>query len=172
MTFARFALAALIAAAVPGAALAEEELPKPKAGLWESSIVSGTLPMMPGTYKQCMDGAIDMQSMMRATGGMCDLQWKRVADDRIETETSCKMGPISAKGNGVIVGDFNASLRIETTTAVSMENMPAATKAALPYEKTSMVIETRWVGPCEPGQNPGDFIMPDGKVMRIPGIGK
>jgi hypothetical protein len=170
MTFARFALVALLAAAAPGAASAEEALPKPKAGLWESSIVSGNVPMMPGSYKQCMDGNIDMQSMMRATGGMCDLQWKRVAEDRIETETSCKMGPISAKGNGVITGDFNAKLRIETTTAVSMENMPAGARAALPNEKTNMVIETHWVGPCEPGQNPGDFIMPDGKVMRIPGM--
>jgi hypothetical protein len=26
-------------------------------------------------------------------------------------------------------------------------------------------MEARWLGPCEPGQKPGDVIMPGGKVI-------
>jgi hypothetical protein len=29
-------------------------------------------------------------------------------------------------------------------------------------------MEARWIGPCEPGQQRGDMIMPDGKVMPAP----
>lgn len=170
MTYGRFAATALILA-LAAPAIAAEELPRPKAGLWESSVISGAASGVPTTgYKQCMDGKIDMQAMVRATGGMCDLQWKRVADDRIETETTCKMGPLKAKGKGSIVGDFNTKLRVESSTVVSMDEMPDGPKISLPNEAQTLVIEARWTGPCEPGQNPGDIVMPDGKVVRLPNM--
>lgn len=164
MAFRHFAFIAGLAAASLGNAAMAEELPAPKAGLWESKIVSGdggTAPI--GGYKQCMDGQINMEALMKMTGGMCDLQWKRTGADRIETETSCKMGHISAEGRGVIVGDFNTMVRVESKTRVTMAGMPTA----LATQEQSMVMEARWVGPCEPGQKPGDMIMPDGRVMNM-----
>jgi hypothetical protein len=173
MAFRQFALAAGVVTLFSWVALAAEELPTPRAGLWESRMISASAAVPATTVKQCMDGKIDLEGMLKAAGGMCDLTWKRVAADRIETETSCKFGPVSTKGKGVVIGDFNSRLRIETTATTSMDGMPAGMpKLGLPTEPQTMVIEARWVGPCEPGQKPGDFIMPDGKVMRMPAMPK
>jgi hypothetical protein len=164
MAFRHFAFTAgLAAASLAGAAMAEE-LPAPKAGLWETKIIGGEGGMAPmGGYKQCMDGQISMETLMKMTGGMCDLKWKRTGADRIETETNCKMGHMSAEGHGVIVGDFNTMVRVESKTRISMAGMPTA----LATQEQSMVMEVRWVGPCEPGQKPGDTIMPDGRVVNM-----
>ena len=151
----------------PSIALAED-LPTLKAGLWESTVITGSAAAPQGTYRQCMDGTIHLDDLVRATGGVCDLKWKR-AGDRIETETNCKLGIVSAKGKGSITGDFNSKLRIETTSTVSMdEPSSGAPQIALPNVDQTTVLEVRWIGPCEPGQQPGDFITPDGKVMRMP----
>ena len=166
MIFRRFASAAGLAAALCPAVLAEE-LPAMRAGLWESRMEASGGPMPASTFKQCMDGKIDLEAMMKQMGGMCQVTWKRVGDT-IETDTSCKMGPVATKGKGVVTGDFNSKLHIETTTITEV-NMPAGVpKSAVPTDPIKMVIDAHWIGPCEPGQNPGDVVMPDGKVMRMP----
>ncbi len=163
-----FAGAALLLMSLsPGIAQAED-LPALKAGLWETTVLSSNAAAPVGPYRQCTDGIINLELLVRATGGACDLKWKRVGD-RIDTETNCKLGMVSAKGKGSISGDFNSKLRIETTSTVSMNNLPAgAPKIALPNQDQTSVMEVRWIGPCEPGQQPGDFIGPDGKVTRMP----
>ncbi len=170
MSFKRFAVAAgMAAAALFPAVLQAEDLPARKPGLWESSMTSadGKPPMV---LKQCIDAATD-KSLMGMTGGLCGMKWKRTGGDRIETETTCKMGPITAAGKGIIIGDFNSSVRVETTTTTtaSGEGMPAgAPKLNIPPTTQNMVVEAKWLGPCEAGQKPGDIIMPDGKVMPMP----
>jgi hypothetical protein len=59
-----------------GAASADE-LPTLKAGLFESKMVAsrGAVPEM--AFKQCMDGKIDIEALMKSTGGVCDLKWRR-----------------------------------------------------------------------------------------------
>jgi hypothetical protein len=153
---------------VPGQA---EDMPSRKPGLWESSMKS-TDARFPGTVmKQCVDAETDKAALMGVTSGMCDLKWKRITSDRIETETTCKMGPVAASGKAVIVGDFNSNIHVEstTTTIASGEGMPAgAPKLDIPPVTQTLVIDAKWLGPCEAGQKPGDIIMPDGKVMQMP----
>jgi hypothetical protein len=118
-----------------------------------------------------MGDKVGLDSTLRTTGGGCEVKWKRVASDRYETETNCKMGPVSAKGNGTISGDFSSKLKIETTIAVSTEAAPAGTpQAVLSKAPRTMAMEMRWIGPCEPGQKPGDSIMPDGKILHMPAL--
>lgn len=31
-----------------------------------------------------------------------------------------------------------------------------------------MAIDATYLGPCEAGQSPGDIILPDGKVVKMP----
>jgi hypothetical protein len=167
MLFRRFASVVGLAAALCPASVLADELPAMKAGLWESRMeaTGGGLP--PSTSKQCMDGKIDLEGMMKQMGGMCQVTWKRVGD-AIETDSACKMGPVTARGKGIVTGDFNSKLHIETTTITEV-NMPAGgPKSAVPIDPIKMVIDARWLGPCEAGQSPGDIIMPDGKVMRLP----
>ena len=168
MALRHFCLAVLFGTAFGRGAALAEELPTLKAGLWESTVITSSAAAPPGTYRQCMDGTIHLEELVRATGGACDLKWKR-AGDRIETETNCKLGMVSAKGKGSITGDFNSKLRIETTSTVSMDDPPpGAPQITLPNADQTTVLEVRWIGPCEPGQQPGDFITPDGKVVRLP----
>ncbi len=168
MAFRQLALAGLIT--VSWFALASaEELPKLKAGLWEQKLLSGDGGAPDAVYKQCMDGKIDIESVMKATGGICDIKWKRVAADRIETESNCNTGMMTAKGKGVVTGDFNSQLRIETSATISLNNLPAgAPKMPIPEKPMTMVIEARWIGPCASDQKPGDIIGPDGQVMTMP----
>ena len=164
-----FAGAVLLFTLLAPAVAQAEDLPSLKAGLWELTVLSSSTPAPVGSYRQCTDGIINLELLVRATGGACDLKWKRVGGDRIETETNCKLGMISAKGKGSITGDFNSKLRIETSTSISMNDLPAgAPKIALPNQDQSTVMEVRWIGPCEPGQQPGDFIEPDGKITHMP----
>jgi hypothetical protein len=166
MLFRRFASAVGLAAALCPAFVLAEELPALKAGLWESRMeATGGMPVP--TFKQCMDGKIDLEGMMKQMGGLCQVTWKRVGD-AIETDSSCKMGPVATKGKGIVTGDFNAKLHIETTTTTEVTMPAGVPKSAVPTDPIKMVIDTRWLGPCEPGQNPGDVIMPDGTVMRMP----
>ena len=173
MSFRPFAFMAGLAvlALSPALAQAAEDLPSRKPGLWESSMKSSDS-KMPGTViKQCVDAETDKNALMGVSNGMCDLKWQRLSADRIETETNCKMGPVAATGKGVITGDFNSSIRVETTTTTiaSGEAMPAgAPKLNIPSVTQTVVIEAKWLGPCEAGQKPGDLIMPDGKVMQMP----
>jgi hypothetical protein len=170
MTFRWFTVTAALAGFCSPLAAAED-LPAIKAGLWETRFVSGGLVDGAPPTKQCMGDKIGLDAVVRATGGACEVKWKRMASDRYESETNCKMGPISAKGKGTITGDFSSKLKIETITTVSMENAPAGVSpAALSKGPRTMVMEMSWVGPCAPGQNPGDTIMPDGKVMRMPAM--
>jgi hypothetical protein len=162
-----------VAAALPPALASTDELPTRKAGLWESKMTSseGNLPSM--TMKQCVDAETDKAALMSVPADMCDVKVNRLAPDRIETQTNCKRGPVTASGKGVITGDFDTNVRVEmtTTTVTSPDALPAdMPKINIPPQTQSMVIEARWLGPCEPGQKPGDVIMPDGKVMQLPSL--
>jgi len=167
------ALVAIVAAASSSSVASAEDLPTRKPGLWETSMSKksdeGAGPVTP--VRQCVDAETDKIALLGANKGMCDTAWKRVAGDRIETETKCKMGPIVVEGKGVITGDFNANIHMETTTTTTALSEGAAAntpKLNIPSTTQTMLIETKWLGPCEAGQKPGDVIMPDGKIIHVP----
>ena len=165
-----FAIVATALAVLPAAMVRADDRPTPRAGLWESRLQS------PGggeamVIKQCMDGKVDLEGLMQATGGLCELKWKRIGPDRVETDTSCKVGPVTVTGKGLVIGDFNSKLRIETTSTTTMEGMPAGAPAlGVSPEPQKMVVEASWLGPCQPGQKAGDVIMPNGNVMQMPAL--
>jgi hypothetical protein len=139
-------------AALCPASLLADSLPKPRAGLWEARLIS---PATQQVYKQCTDGKIDLGALL--PGPLCDLKWKRIADDRVETLVRCKHGSSSMEEKGLIIGDFNSKVRIETT------NTPAGAAQAM-----TTVIEARWIGPCGSGQKPGSAILSSGAAIDAP----
>lgn len=155
----RLSLGAVVLACSTLAASAET-LPTRKPGLWESKTTSAD---GNATAKQCIDEKTD-QLAQSAVGGLgtCSKNTLTKTSTGYTTESDCKIGPISATGKGTISGDFNSRIRIETTSVLT--GIPNAKE---PVTK-SMVIEATWLGPCEKGQSPGDIIMPDGKVVRMP----
>lgn len=149
-----------------------EDLPLRKAGLWESTMRSGKGNEQTMTVKQCVDAKTET-GLLGMISGLCDLKWKRTGDDRIEADTTCKVGSVTASGRSVITGDFESNLRIESTTTTSGAGgvaIPGTPHIEIPPLTQTIVVEAKWIGPCEPGQKPGDIITPDGKVMQPPNM--
>lgn len=156
------ALGALLAFPFP--AIAAEELPKRRAGLWESTVVgsSGTQ-----SVKQCIDENTDRLALGAVMGPNTCTQTRFVKNgDAYEVEATCKIGPMTSKGISKISGDFNSKLKIEVATEVA--GAPGKTQ---PIHSKS-VQESSYIGPCTDGLSPGDIVLPDGKVIKTPGTPK
>jgi hypothetical protein len=142
-----------------GAASAET-LPARKAGLWESKTTStdGNT-----TARQCIDEKTDQIAQAAFGGGQnCSKRTIVKTSTGYKGETECKLGPISAAGNTVITGDFNSKIHMEVDTTLT--GLPNAKEPM----RRQMVIDATYIGPCEAGQSPGDIILPDGKIAKMP----
>ena len=150
-------LAIVALSALPAAA---DQLPTRANGLWESTT---TGPDGTTTAKQCVGDGTDAASVAAFGGGKaCAKNVVTKTADGWSTESECTVGPVTAKSKGAFTGDFKTSVRTEletTLTGVPGQSGPTPRKS---------VIEARRLGDCEPGQNPGDIILSDGKVVKMP----
>ncbi|TWT15347.1 DUF3617 family protein [Reyranella sp. CPCC 100927] len=144
-----------------GVAAQAEELPKRKAGLWESTVSGGMAPA-PQVIKQCIDEKTDSLAMAAVGGGNCKPPTITKTSAGYETETSCQFGQMTSTAKSVISGDFSSKITAKTTaTIVQAPGQQPVT--------SNTTIEAKYLGPCAADQKPGDIIMPDGKVVRTPG---
>jgi hypothetical protein len=143
---------------------AAEELPTRKPGLWELE----TSMVGPGgrhAMKHCTDAETDaaMTQMGKATAGpagaACTKNELRREGDSYVAEADCTVGESRIVTHSVFSGDFNSNYSGETTTTYDPPMMGVS--------ETKMKLSARWVGPCEPGQEPGDVIMPNGMKMNM-----
>jgi hypothetical protein len=143
---------------------AQAQMPTRKVGLWETT-VSGTSSVAEGLgkIKQCIDAATDRAAM---TGGLASKACQQgpvvKTATGYELEATCTMGGMTSKSKSIITGDFNSKVTVQVTSLVSTGGGPA--------KESKTTMESRYVGPCEAGQKPGDIIMPDGKVIKTPGV--
>jgi hypothetical protein len=146
---------------------AQTQIPTRKAGLWESTM-SGTSSLAAaggGKIKHCIDASTDQAAMTGAMAGKACEQGPIVKTAAgYEMEATCKMGGMTSKSKSIVSGDFNSQVTVDVTSFITTGSGPA--------KESKTKIEARYVGPCEAGQKPGDIIMPDGKVMRVPGGGR
>jgi hypothetical protein len=146
-------------------AAAQAQLPTRKAGLWESTM-SGTSSLAaegPVKVKQCIDAATDRAALTGAMAAKACQQGPVVKTAKgYEVEGTCTMGQLTSKSKSIISGDFNSKVTVAVTALISTGGGPA--------KESKTTIESRYVGPCEAGQKPGDIIMPDGKVIKMPNI--
>ncbi len=148
--------------ALSSAAFAED-LPLRKAGLWEMKIVrtGGSVPEM--TMQHCTDPTTDKEmnnSVSPLAKQICSKQ------DVVKTATGyvsnsvCSVAGVSMTTHAEIVGDFNSGYTVTTTShsdkGVSGKPLDATTK-----------IQAKWIGDCQPGQKPGDIVMPGGFKMNV-----
>lgn len=163
----RFVFLAPVACVMSWGAVAQaEELPKRRVGLWESSMTRSN-DASPQVVKQCIDEKTDAQVLASTQGPNSPCKQVRFVKTAqgYETETSCTFGQTTSTAKALITGDFNLKVTTQiTSTVVTAPGQQPVT--------TVSTIEARYVGPCAADQRPGDIIMPDGKVVRTPGVPK
>lgn len=157
-------LAVTLAAAT---AVYAAEMPKRKSGLWEMQMTSthGAFAM-----QQCIDQATDdltrqqaeSSPMMPKRGGSrpkdkCSTQNVRREGNKFVMDSVCQMEDSMATTHAVVSGAFDSGYRMESKTTFDppMRGM----------RESSMSIEAKWLGPCGPGQRPGDI-----SIQGMPGM--
>ncbi len=151
-TFSLFVFA-LVTTSLAGAALAGD-MPKRKSGLWEINMRLNGSPGM-GPMQQCIDQNTDnlMQQKAKDSKQNCSVMDVKTSGSKVIIHSVCKMDGSTATTDGVFEGAFDSSYKgtMKTQFSPPMHGM----------SESSMALDARWLGPCKPGQKPGDVIMPN-----------
>jgi len=160
----RFAVPVVPLAACMSSAAAQE-IPTRRAGLWEVTINHEGKNTPAQTMQQCTDAETD--KLMNAFGGalsadMCTKQEVRKVGATLVIDAVCQVGSMKSTSQSVVSGDFTSNYTVKVTSKI--EGLPAGAQGAAGGTTT---IQARWVGPCKPGQRPGDIVMANGQTMNI-----
>jgi hypothetical protein len=151
----------LLFASVAFPALAQD-YPKLKAGLWEMER-SGNAPADASSRTtMCLDASVQREMFDMAFGamnGMCSKHDFRRSGNRMTGDFVCTMGGSTMHSKSTMVLDGDHAYRTEVDTTYDPPFMGHA--------RTSMTMSARNVGPCKPGQRPGDMIMPNGQTLNM-----
>jgi hypothetical protein len=146
-----------LALALAAGAVAAQDLPARKPGLWEITMQVTNSPSQ--TVRHCLDEKTDQQ-MQRFGQGMSQQQCTKNTlqrdGDRYVGESECKLGPTVATSRSVFGGDFEKAYRGEVETRY------APPMAGISQSKVTM--SAKWAGACPAGWKPGD--------MEMPGMGR
>ena len=158
-----FCLGPCLLALLPASDARAVEMPVRKAGLWEMKIVRTGSPLPEMTMQHCTDEAIDRDMNTGRAPAARDLCSKRDIEKTATgyvSDSACTVGGASITSHSDITGDFNSAYTVKSTSRT--EGGPAA----VPRDATT-TIEAKWLGACEPGQKPGDIMMPGGFKLNI-----
>lgn len=149
----------LLAACLAGTASAAD-MPKRKAGLWEISMKMEGNPGM-GPIQQCIDKNTDnlMQQQAEKEKPDCSVMDVKPSGSKVTVHSVCKFEGTTATTDGIFEGSFDSNYK---GTMKTRYNPPMEGMAEL-----NMTQEARWLGPCKPGQKPGDVIMPNAGGMNM-----
>jgi len=138
------------------------DYPARKPGLWEMRIESGGTDAPAQVMKQCIDAQTDkaMRELGQGNGReRCSKEDLRREGGKLVADSVCKMGNSTATTRSVISGDFSSAYRVETTSKYDPPMMGRG--------EAAVTLNTRWLGPCEAGQAPGDIVMPNGMKINV-----
>ena len=166
MTF-RFAIRRIFSLSILGLAATgmatsalSADMPKRKAGLWEINLRMEGAPGM-GPMQQCIDQNTDnlMQQKAKDYKQDCSVMDIKPSGNKVSIHSVCKMEGSTATTDGVFEGSFDSSYKgtMKTRFSPPMHGM----------SESNMTQEARWLGPCKPGQKPGDVIIPNMGGMNI-----
>jgi hypothetical protein len=133
------------------AAAASFDPPKRKSGLWEVKMMNDKMPLQVLHY--CVDQKTDSMTKedMRGLEKSCSKNEMRKEGASIVSESVCKMGGSTVTSRGVLSGNFDSAYRMEVKSTY---------EPPLHGTKESLVrVEGKWLGPCKPGQKPGDITL-------------
>ncbi len=154
----------LAALALAGGLLAEavaqtaapDDHPRRRPGLWEVRTAGAQASGLPPT-RFCVGEHTDNETSQldRSVGGRgaCTLGAFRRAGRAWVAESVCRQGRTSVVSRAIASGDLETEYRIDT---VVQYDPPLG---GVRREDKEAVLAT-WLGPCEPGQKPGDIVVP------------
>ena len=150
-TFARAVAAALLFASTLAAAQVAPDLPKRKPGLWQHNVTTVGAPAPPTSMTMCTDERMDKMLADRSDAQRCSQQTVRRDGNAVVVEAVCTQQNTTVRTKGRFSGDFNANYsgEMHSTFDPPMQGM----------KESRQKIEARWLGPCKPGQKPGDVQM-------------
>ena len=150
MTAARISLT-LLAALLAGTASAAD-VPRRKSGLWEVRTQMVGMPSQ-GPMQMCVDQASDNLMQERAKEKTnCPVMDVSRAAGKVTIHSVCKFDATTATTDAVITGDFGSNYRNDMQIRYSPPQHGMS--------EMKMMQEALWLGPCKPGQKPGDIMMP------------
>lgn len=150
----------LLALLLTGTATAADA-PKRKSGLWEVKTQMTGMPGQ-GPMQMCIDQANDNVMIERndpRSKADCPVMEVRPGAGKMTVHSVCRHDGTTATTDAVITGDFENSYRSDMVTRF---NPPQNG-----MKEMKMTQEARWLGPCKPGQKPGDIIMPGVGKMNM-----
>ena len=119
--------------------------------------------------QMCIDQASD-NALRQLAEGMRNESCKtdKVSRDgaRMTVDAVCTLGRshVVAKTHAVISGNFESAYKIESKSTFD-QPMRGKTEG-------SAVLEARWLGACKAGQQPGDYILSNGRKLRMGDLDK
>jgi uncharacterized protein DUF3617 len=128
-----------------------QDAPRRKSGLWEISMSSAQMPA-PMVSRQCVDEKTDDLARRPQQGReQCSKQSVRNEGGSVVVESVCQIEGSTATTRGVFSGDFKSAYKgeMQTKFAPPLHGMA----------ESKMSFQARHVGPCAPGQKPGDVQM-------------
>lgn len=140
----------LLALSLPATA---GDMPKRKPGLWEINTRMAGQPSH-GPIQQCIDANTDniMQQEAAKSEFKCSAMDVKRQGDKTLMHSVCKIEATTATTDAVISGNFESGYRNDMSVRYDPPLMGMAT--------AKMTQEAKWLGPCKPGQKPGDVVMP------------
>jgi hypothetical protein len=153
------AIALIAVASTVGA----QDFPKLKAGLWTTTMTT------PGREKQearvstlCLDDSVQQEMYKMSTGmmaGMCSKHDLKITANKVTTEAVCDLGASKMRSESVMTLTGNSAYHTEAHASFDppMNGM----------KESTTIIDGKHVGPCKPGQQPGDMTLPNGQTMNI-----
>lgn len=132
------------------------DVPKRKAGLWEIDTQMEGRPGA-GAMQLCTDASTDNIMRQRAAKAgknepQCSTPDVKRQGNTVAIHSVCKMPQTTVTTDAVITGSFDSSYRSDMTVHYDPPMMGMST--------AKMTQEAKWLGPCQPGQKPGDIMMP------------
>lgn len=152
-------LLTIVAASLAGH-LQAADMPKRKPGLWEISTRMEGMPAM-GAMQQCIDQTTDdlMQQQAKKEQQTCSVIDVKPVGNKVTVHSVCKVQGSTATTDAVFVGSFDSAYKGDMQTRF---NPPMHGTS-----ESKMSFDARWLGPCKPGQKPGDVIMPNVGGMNV-----
>lgn len=159
-----FVVAATLFAAHVGA----QDLPKLKAGLWETTTTSSGPKGSHGSsskHTMCVDDKAqkDMLAFTQNMGAQCAKNTVRRDGNKVYGEAECSMGKMTIKSHSVTTMSGDTAYRTEVKSSF--------TPPMAGMSESATVVEGRHVGACPANMKPGDINM-NGSIMNINDMAK